>query len=68
MLDKKTRAWLTKLFIVLAGVGALNWGLLTLFRFDLVQLFPWLLLQNIIYVGAGIGGLILLWGVVSGKK
>ena len=59
--------------IVLAAVGALNWGLVGLFKFDLVALIAGGLkfgeanpVSRIIYVLVGIAGIISLIGLLTG--
>jgi uncharacterized membrane protein YuzA (DUF378 family) len=62
MMNKKTKGMITKFLLVAAGVGAFNWGLLAFLGFDLVQMVPWLVLQNIVYGAVAIGGALILWG------
>ena len=52
--------------VVLAIVGAINWGLIGLFGFNLVNaLFGWsMALENAIYVIVGLAGLWLIYTVV----
>lgn len=49
-----------KIFLILAIIGALNWGLIGLFDFNLVEYLVGTegILRTIIYVLVGIGGLI----------
>lgn len=56
---------------VLVTVGALNWGLIGAFRFDLVQtiLGTSPALVQLVYVLVGLSGLYMLWKMtMKGKK
>jgi len=62
---KKNNAMQTTIAVltVLAGVGALNWGLIGLFNFNLVEAilgqFP--VVENLVYIAVGVGGGFALW-------
>lgn len=64
---KNGKCSVCKLVALLAGVGALNWGLVALFDLDLVRLalggIP--ALAKIVYVLVGVAGLLLLLWLVK---
>lgn len=57
-------ALLTHIFVLLAAIGALNWGTIALFNFNIVERLASLVgvpsLAHIIYILVGIAGLIAL--------
>lgn len=55
------KCWVCKVVALLAGIGALNWGLVALFNLDLVAaLLGTSGLAKVVYILVGIAGLLLL--------
>lgn len=56
-----------KLCKVLVVVGAINWGLVGLFGFDLVQALvgSWPMVAKVVYVLIGLAGVMMLVGMVK---
>lgn len=56
-----------KLVVVLAGIGALNWGLVAVFGIDLVArlLGDMTMPAKVVYILVGIAGLILLVSMIK---
>jgi uncharacterized membrane protein YuzA (DUF378 family) len=62
----KAMDWIAAALVI---VGALNWGLVGLFRFDLVQAtFGATVLSSIVYSLVGIGGVYGLVRMVAGQR
>jgi hypothetical protein len=58
--------WVAWVFVVL---GALNWGFVALFKFNLVEMILGTgSLSMLVYVLVGLSGLFMLWGALSKKK
>lgn len=58
--------WLAWVFVV---VGALNWGFVGVFNFNLVEMiFGVGTLSMLVYVLVGLSGLYMLYGAMSKKK
>lgn len=58
--------WVAWVFVVL---GALNWGFVGLFKFNLVEMvFGVGSLATLVYVLVGLSGLFMLWSGLSKKK
>ncbi|MBI4387984.1 MAG: DUF378 domain-containing protein [Candidatus Omnitrophica bacterium] len=56
-----------KLAVLLAGIGALNWGLVALFNFNLVAtlLGDMTTAAKVVYIVVGVAGLLLLVSLVK---
>ena len=58
--------WVAWTFVV---VGALNWGFVGTFKFNLVEMIFGLgTLSMLVYILVGLSGLYMLWGALSKKK
>lgn len=69
---KGSCSWLWTLTFVLACIGALNWGLVGVFDFNLVEflLGQWAVVERVVYILVGVSGLYLLvhWAMGGCKK
>lgn len=56
--------------VILSAIGAINWGLVGAFNFDLVATIfgAMSILSRIVYVVVGVSGLILLFGIKCVSK
>ena len=58
--------WIAWVFVV---IGALNWGFVGLFKFNLVEMIFGLgTLSMLVYILVGLSGLYMLWSGLSKKK
>jgi hypothetical protein len=58
--------WVAWLFVV---IGAINWGFVGLFKFNLVEMvFGGGALSMLVYMLVGLSGLYMLWMALSKKK
>jgi uncharacterized membrane protein YuzA (DUF378 family) len=65
-MKKSVLDWVVWILVI---VGALNWGLIGLFNYDLVSaIFGFGMLTRIVYDLVGLAGLYLLWKMLTKKK
>lgn len=64
---KMKKCPICKLAVLLAGIGALNWGLVALFNFNLVAtlLGDMTTAAKVVYIVVGVAGLLLLVSLVK---
>lgn len=64
MEDKNAIEWITSILVI---VGAINWGLVGAFQFDLVMTLlggmPWLM--NLVYILVGLSGLYMIYDIAK---
>ncbi len=60
-----TTGWIAWTLVV---VGALNWGLMGAFNYNLVGMIFGAMLAKWVYILVGLGGLYMLWGAMMMKK
>lgn len=67
---KKDMDWLGQLAFWLVFIGAVNWGLVGAFEFNLVDaiLGSWPVVERVVYVVVGLAGLYTLVPCCTGKK
>lgn len=65
MISKKTGRIIGKVFVGLAAVGAVTWGTSKFLGFNLVELLPFVWLQNTVYGVVALGGLLVLYNMFS---
>lgn len=65
----KFKKWAKKIALVLSGVGAINWGLVSVAGFNLVEtVFGMSTAAKWVYALIGISGIFALYSVFTGKK
>jgi len=57
--------WLDKVAFIVAAIGAINWGLIGLFGFNLVDAIFGATFSDIIYTIVGLAGLYLLYRAIA---
>ncbi len=64
--DKGKYCWFSFTAVVLTSIGAINWGLVALFKFNLVDaLFAGMGLDKAIYVVVALSGVYVLWHKIT---